>query len=155
MKTIIIYLLLSVLPMLTFGQNIINLNEYTICSSPLDSIIKYVQQDVNDKEIIGVSVRKDSDNDYTVFITAYSPKFLNYSNKLLGYTKRNNIIIFYLSAKDLVRKKTKNNNRIRLRCNPPPSEERPISVKGTDGAKEWTYCISGDTITLKRKILAW
>lgn len=99
MKTIIIYLLLSVLPMLTFGQNIINLNEYTICSSPLDSIIKCVQQDVNDKEIIGVSARKDSDNVFTVFISAYSPKFLNYSNKLLGYTKRNNIIIFYLSAR--------------------------------------------------------
>lgn len=157
MKNAFILLQFIILPAFVSGQSYVYLNEYTSCSCQLDSIIKYVQNYVKVTDIISVSAKVISDKEYNIYVSAFSLSSLRYGycKTILGYINKNNTIIFKSSAKELVCRKTKNNHRIRLSCNPPPTKERPLSVVCTDGSKEWTFSIKGDTITLIREVLAW
>ncbi len=155
MKNAFILLQFIIMPTFVSGQSYGYLNEFTTCSSQLDSIIKFVQKDVEETDIIDISAKKISDEDYTIYVSAYPSFLLRYSKELLGFMKRNNIIIFDKNTKDLICKKVPNGKRLGLRCNPPPSKEGPLTVICTDGGKEWTYRIKGDSIILERKILAW
>ena len=73
MKHIIITLFLFVsISTIGNGQNTMRLDEYSISSSQLDSIINMVLCDVGDKDYINVSAERNESNIYTIYVSAFS-----------------------------------------------------------------------------------
>ena len=137
------------------GQNVMYLDEYTICSCELDSIIDMVLIDAEKEDLICVSVKKVGINNFKIFISAFSSYNLHYNKNIIGYAlKDNKTILFCSNAKDMISKKS-DSHKLIVRCIPPPNENSPLTVLGTDGLKEWFFRIDKGEIILLRKILKW
>ena len=132
------------------------LDEYSISSSQLDSIINMVLCDVGDKDYINVSAERNESNIYTIYVSAFSSDLLRYSTKILGYTSRGDKTIFFrASVKDMITKKTDGHKKT-VRCSPPPNKNDVyLYVPTLDGAKEWIFNIDNGKIILISKILEW
>lgn len=156
MKQIIILIVLLVsISTIGNGQNTMRLDEYTICSSQLDSIINMVLCDVKNKNYIDISAKKDENNNYTIYVSAFSSPFLSYSSNIIGYThKGDKTVFFYSSVKDMITKK-KGSRKKTFSCIPPPTKDNPLPILGTDGGKEWFFRIENGNILLLRKFLEW
>ena len=156
MKHILITIVLLVsISTIGNGQNTMRLDEYAICSSQLDSIINMVLSDVKNKNYIDISAKKDENNNYTIYVSAFSFNSLSYSSKIIGYThKGDKTIFFYSSVKDMITKK-KDSRKKTFSCIPPPTKDNPLPILGTDGGKEWLFKIDNGEVILLRKILEW
>ena len=157
MKHIIItFFLLVSMSTIGNGQNTMRLDEYSISSSQLDSVINMVLCDVGDKDYIDVSAEINENNIYTIYVSAFSSDLLRYSTKIIGYTSRGNkTIFFYASAKDLITKKTDGHKKT-VKCSPPHKKNDVFfDVPALDGAKEWIFNIDNGKIILISKILEW
>ncbi len=156
MKQIIILIVLLVsISTIGNGQNTMRLDEYTICSSKLDSIINMVLNDIENEDYIVISAKKNGNNIYTIFVSAFLSYKLHYRTSLLGYSQKGDkTILFYSSAKDMITKK-KDSPPKTFSCIPPPTKDNPLPVIGTDGVKEWFFSIDNGEIILLRKILEW
>lgn len=140
-------ILISWIPKVS-GQNVMILDEYEICSDTLNAIIDHVLTDVEEGEYISVMVCLDKDNNREICFSAESLKRLAYNSRETGYTKKGNtIILFSTSVKDMVCKKSANNNRLTLYC----TDYGPI----LDGCKEWVFLLKEGKVFIKRKNLAW
>jgi len=137
------------------GQNTMKLDEYTICSSQLDSIINMVLNDVENEDYIDVYAEKNENNIYTIYVSAFLSSFLRYSSNIIGYAHKGNVtILFHTSVKDMVTKKT-DSHKISFRCIPPPKKNDIFSVIAKDGLKEWYFNIDNGEIIFLRKFLEW
>ncbi|MBR5083079.1 MAG: hypothetical protein IKX33_00630 [Prevotella sp.] len=138
------------------GQNTMRLDEYSISSSQLDSIINMVLCDVGDKDYINVSAERNESNIYTIYVSAFSSDLLRYSTKIIGYSSRGDKTIFFrASVKDMITKKTDGHKKT-VRCSPPPNKNDVyLYVPALDGGKEWIFQIDNGKIILLRKILEW
>lgn len=156
MKHILItFFLLVSMSTIGYGQNTMRLDEYTICSSQLDSIVNMVLSDVENEDYIVVTANKNGNNIYTISVSAFFSYNLHYRSSLLGYTKKGDkTIFFYSSAKDMISKKTDSHKKT-FSCIPPPTKDNPLPIISTDGVKEWFFRIEKGNILLLRKFLEW
>ena len=155
-QILIISFLLSSQLTIGFAQDIMRLDRYIVTSCQLDSIINMVLDDVEEGEIVGVSVKKNGNDNYMLFFSAFSPKDLSYSSRIMGYIQKYKItILLDSSVKEFVAKHPIN-YKLKVKCIPPPSKgRRQITVRGTDGVKEWCYSLIDGRIILESKILKW
>ena len=132
-----------------------DLDEYTICSIELDSIIDMVLIDAENEDFISLSVNKVGNSIFKIYVSAFSSCNLHYNKNIIGYAlKDKKTILFYSNTKDMLSKKA-DGHKINVRCIPPPNENNPLTVLGTDGLKEWFFRIDKGEIILIRKILEW
>lgn len=89
-----------------------DLDEYTICSCELDSIIDMVSIDAENEDFISVSVNKVGNSIFKIYVSAFSPCNLHYNKNIIGYAlKDNKTILFYSITKDMLSKKADGRNR--------------------------------------------
>ena len=94
-QILIISFLLSSQLTIGFAQDIMRLDRYIVTSCQLDSIINMVLDDVEEGEIVGVSVKKNGNDNYMLFFSAFSPKDLSYSSRIMGYIQKYKITILH------------------------------------------------------------
>ena len=143
---------------LTIGlaQDIMRLDKYVVTSCQLDSIINMVLDDIEEGEIVVVSAKKNGNDNYMLVFCAFSKNDLSYSSRIMGYIQKHDItILLDSSVKEFVTKHS-TNYKLKVKCIPPPTKgRRQITVRGTDGVKEWIFNLIDGRIILKSKILKW
>lgn len=154
-QTIITIVLIVFISAVGNGQNTMKLDEYTICSAQLDSIINMVLSDVDNEDYIIVSAKNNSNNNVTIYVSAILSNNLHYNSNIIGYTTKGNVtILFRSSSKDMITKMADSHTKT-VSCIPPPKKNDMFPVIGKDGLKEWYFSIDNGEIILLRKFLKW